>query len=221
MSDLTPRAVDAYLQTVLLHSDAALDLAHARGLAAGLPDHAVSPLQGQFLTILTRATKAKRVLEIGTMAGYSTICFAQGLDEDGVVITLEVDKRCVAVANQTFQDTGLCAHIQLMAGDAHTTLLDLIERGTPPFDIIFIDADKPSNPAYLDAALKLSKAGTLIIGDNVVREGAVADAASTDPKVTGVRTFLNATGQSQQLIATALQTVGCKGYDGFSVALVV
>lgn len=165
--------------------------------------------------------KAKRVLEIGTLAGYSTMCFAQGLRKNGVIITIENDPKAIEVAEKAFKHQESWVNIQFLRGDAKEKLKDLVDFGCAPFDIIFIDADKPSNPAYLAAALKLSKAGTVIIGDNVIRDGFVADEHSTDPKVQGVRTFLDAQGKNRKLIATALQTVGSKGYDGFSMALVV
>jgi predicted O-methyltransferase YrrM len=217
----SPQGVDAYFEATLLGPDEVLDTIVRRAKKAGLPDHHVSPLQGQFLTILTRAIKAERILEIGTLAGYSTICLARGLDKDGVIVTLENDLKAIAVAEKAFKVYRYWRNIQLYKNDALVSLNSMIDDEYAPFDLIFIDADKPSNPAYLAAALKLSKPGTIIIGDNVVRDGAVADANSTDPKVQGVRTFLDAMGQNRNLIVTAMQTVGSKGHDGFSMALVV
>jgi predicted O-methyltransferase YrrM len=221
MSLPSPADVDSYFEATLLRPDPVLENALARSDAAGLPPHAVSPLQGQFLRILIKAMGAKRVLEIGTLGGYSTICMARALPEDGVLVSLEFDPLCVEVANRNVAEAGLASRVAILQGAATQSLNALIEASTSPFDLIFIDADKPNNPAYLEAALKLSRPGTLIIGDNVVREGAVADSHSPDPKVQGVRTFLDATGQNRSLIATALQTVGSKGHDGFSMALVV
>ena len=217
----SPQDIDAYFEATLLEPDETLQTIMRRAKKAGLPDRHVSPLQGEFLTILTRAMKAERVLEIGTLAGYSTICLARGLDKDDVIITLENDPKAIAAAEKEFKQHRYWRNIQLFKGDAISSLNNMIDYGYAPFDLIFIDADKPSNPAYLEAALKLSKPGTLIIGDNVVRDGAVANGNSTDPKVIGVRTFLEAMRQNPNLLVTAMQTVGSKGHDGFSMALVI
>lgn len=217
----TPQDVDAYFEATLLEADEVLETIVRRAKKAGLPDHHVSPLQGQFLTIITRAIKAQRILEIGTLAGYSTLCLARGLDKDGVIVTLENDPKAIAAAEKEFKQHRPWRNIQLHKGDAISSLNSMVEFGYAPFDLIFIDADKPSNPAYLAAALKLSRPGTVIIGDNVVRDGAVADATSSDPKVQGVQTFLQAMRDNPNLIVTAMQTVGSKGHDGFSMALVV
>jgi predicted O-methyltransferase YrrM len=217
----SPQDVDAYFEATLLEPDEILETILRRMKKAGLPAHNVSPLQGEFLTILTRAMKAERVLEIGTLAGYSTICLARGLDKDGVIVTIECDPTAIEAAKKQFKQCRYWRNIQLFEGDASVKLQGMIDFGYAPFDLIFIDADKPSNPAYLEYALKLSKPGTLIIGDNVVRDGAVADATSTDPKVIGVRTFLDAMRQNPNLLVTAIQTVGSKGHDGFSMALVI
>jgi predicted O-methyltransferase YrrM len=221
MTNPTPEEVDHYLEEALLEPDDMLETIARRAQKAGLPEHQVSRLQGEFLTIITRAIKAERVLEIGTLAGYSTICLARGLDKEGVVVTLECDPLAIEVAQKAFKEIRFWRNVQLFKGQAIETLNSMIEEGYAPFDLIFIDADKPSNPAYLEAALKLSRPGTLIIGDNVVREGAVADGASQDPKVQGVRTFLDAMRNNPNLLVTALQTVGSKGHDGFSMALVI
>jgi predicted O-methyltransferase YrrM len=213
--------VDVYFEATLLRGDAALDRALLTSDAAGLVPHAVSPLQGQFLQILVKAIGAKRVLEIGTLGGYSSICMAHALPGDGVLVSLEFDPVCVAVARDNIAHAGLSDRVSIIEGAAVDSLNALIAGSVAPFDVIFIDADKPSNPTYLEATLKLSKPGTLIIGDNVVRDGAVADTNSIDAKVLGVRTFLDATGKNRSLVATALQTVGSKGHDGFSLALVV
>jgi predicted O-methyltransferase YrrM len=221
MTTPSPADVDAYFEATLLKADAVLEAALVRSDQAGLPPHAVSPLQGQFLHILIKAMGAERVLEIGTLGGYSTICMARGLPEDGALVSLEFDPACVSVARENVASAGLASRVTIIEGTASDSLAALVDAGTPPFDVIFIDADKPNNPVYLDYALKLSRRGSLIIGDNVVRDGTVADPASTDPKVQGVRAFLDATGQNRSLIATAMQTDGAKGHDGFSVALVV
>jgi predicted O-methyltransferase YrrM len=215
------QAVDTYFEATLLPPDPILERALTRSDEAGLPPHAVSPLQGQFLHILIKAVGAKRVLEIGTLGGYSTICMARALPANGFLVSLEFDPNCVQVARKNIAEAGLADQVTIIEGPATESLAGLITDQTEPFDLVFIDADKPNNPKYLEAALRLARAGTVIIGDNVVRDGAVADAESSDPKVQGVRQFLDATGQNRSLIATALQTVGSKGHDGFSLALVV
>jgi predicted O-methyltransferase YrrM len=217
----SPSDVDTYFEATLLAPDAILERALARSDAVGLPQHAVSPLQGQFLQILVKAFGAKRILEIGTLGGYSTICMARALPNDGVLVSLESEPICVEVATTNIAEAELSQRVTIVPGAALSSLSQMIDTKIEPFDFIFIDADKPSNLAYLEAAMKLSRVGTLIIGDNVVRDGAVADAQSKDPKVIGVRAFLDAQGQNRSLIATALQTVGSKGHDGFSMALVV
>ncbi len=216
----TPAAVDTYFEATLLKPDQVLENALAASDVAGLPRHAVSPLQGQFLHILIKATGARRILEIGTLGGYSTICMARALPNGGKLISLEFDPVCARVASQNIELAGLSEHVRIVEGAALDSLTAMISSSEPPFDLIFIDADKPSNPDYLEAALKLSRKGTIIIGDNVVRDGAVADDTSDDPKVIGVRTFLDAIGQNSHLVATAMQTVGSKGHDGFSMAIV-
>jgi predicted O-methyltransferase YrrM len=221
MTKPTPQDVDLYLEKTLLQPDEILQQTLERSAQAGLPAHAVSPLQGQFLHILIRAIGARRVLEIGTLGGYSTICMARALPLDGVLTSLEADPNCINVARANIMAAGLSGQVSIVAGPALFSLSDLVAQKSEPFDLIFIDADKPNNPVYLALALQLSKVGTLIVGDNIVREGVVADATSDDPKVHGVRTFLDSTGNNRQLVATALQTVGSKGYDGFSMALVV
>jgi predicted O-methyltransferase YrrM len=221
MSIPSPQDVDAYFEATLLKPDAILDAALAASDAAGLPQHAVSPLQGQFLHILIKATGAKRVLEIGTLGGYSTICMGRALPEGGTLISLEFDPVCSQVATTNIKAAGLSDYVTIIQGAAADSLKTMVDAAEAPFDLIFIDADKPNNPVYLAYALALSKPGTIIIGDNVVRDGAVADGTRTDPKVQGVRTFLDAMGQNRSLIVTAMQTVGSKGHDGFSMALVV
>jgi predicted O-methyltransferase YrrM len=217
----SPQDVDAYFEATLLQPDWVLDATLAASDAAGLPQHAVSPLQGQFLHILIKATGAKRVLEIGTLGGYSTICMARALPIGGALVSLESDPICAQVATANVAAAGLADRVIIIQGAADDSLKKMVDNSEAPFDLIFIDADKPNNPIYLEYALMLSKAGTIIIGDNVVRDGAAADSKSADPKVQGVRTFLDAMGQNRNLIVTAMQTVGSKGHDGFSMALVV
>lgn len=221
MTDPTvPAAVDRFFETTLLTQDEALADALARSAEAGLAPHAVSPAQGAFLQILARAIGAARILEIGTLGGYSTIWLARALPAGGSLVSLEADPACVATARANIEAAGLADRVTIREGAAVDGLDAMIARHADPFDFVFIDADKPNNPAYLERCLLLSRPGTLIVGDNVVRNGAVADAESDDANVQGVRRFLEMTGADGRLTATALQTVGAKGYDGFSIALV-
>ncbi|KAB7738806.1 methyltransferase [Parvibaculum sedimenti] len=214
-------AVDRYFADRLAPSDDILESVLAANAAAGLPPHDVSPLQGRFLELLVRLTHASRVLEIGTLGGYSTIWMARGLSDGGRIVTLEADEKHATVARANFEVAGLSNRIDLRVGPALSTLPALEGAKQGPFDLVFIDADKPSNPDYLAWALKLTHPGSLIIGDNVVRDGAVIDAQSTDPRVQGVRRFTDLLAEEPRLVATALQTVGSKGWDGFAMALVV
>ncbi|MEO1041744.1 MAG: O-methyltransferase [Pseudomonadota bacterium] len=215
-----PLRVDGYFEKRLIGSDQALDHALKQSEAAGLVPHAVSPTQGAFLHIMARAIGAQRVLEIGTLGGYSTIWLARAVGEQGNVITLEIDQQAADVARGNIEAAGLKTVVDLRLGPAKDSLDQIIANQEEPFDLIFIDADKPSNPIYLDRALQLSRPGTLIIGDNVVRDGAVWDEESPDPKVQGARALIDKISETPNLTATALQTVGSKGYDGFAIALV-
>lgn len=213
-------AVDDYLVEKLIPSDPALQATLENSDAAGLPPHNVSPAQGKFLHLLARMIGARRILEIGTLGGYSTIWFARALAKGGIVVTLEFDPRHAEVARRNIEIAGLTASVDLRVGAALDTLPKVYEEGLGPFDLIFIDADKPNNPDYLKWALKLARAGSIIIGDNVVRDGAVIDPAISDPRVRGVRAFFDLLATEPGLSATALQTVGTKGWDGFAIALV-
>jgi predicted O-methyltransferase YrrM len=213
-------AVDDYITGKLIPADSALTAALETNAAAGLPPHDVSPAQGKLLNLFARMTGARHILEIGTLGGYSTIWLARELPSDGRIVTLEYDPHHAATAQQNIQRAGLTHLVDLRIGPALDTLATLAAEGTPPFDLIFIDADKPNNPAYLDWALRLSRPGTVIIGDNVVRDGAVTDAANPDPRVQGVRSFFDRMSTDPRLDATAIQTVGSKGWDGFAIALV-
>lgn len=219
-TDAATQAVDAYFEEHLIEEDAALLGAIKRSDAAGLVPHAVSPTQGAFLNLLTRICGARRVLEIGMLGGYSTIWFARALPPSGVVVTLEVDPVCVETASANFAYAGLSNRVDIRSGPATENLDGLIAEGAPPFDLVFIDADKPNNPVYLEKSLALSRPGTVIVGDNIVRDGEVGNPESTDPCVRGVRRFIEMMGADPRLDATALQTVGTKGYDGFSIAVV-
>jgi predicted O-methyltransferase YrrM len=213
-------AVDRYLTERLVEPDGALEAALAAGAAAGLPAHAVSPTQGKLLELLARLRGARTILEIGTLAGYSTIWLARALPADGRLVTLEAQRHYAEVARASIVRAGLADLVELRVGLAGDLLPQLAAEDGDPFDLIFIDADKASNAEYLAWSLKLSRPGTLIVADNVVRGGAVADPASDDPTVQGVRRFYDLLAAEPRLTATALQTVGEKGYDGFALALV-
>jgi len=213
--------VDDYLAGELIPADAVLDATLAANTAANLPAIDVSPLQGKMLHLLARLMGARRILEIGTLGGYSTIWLARALPPDGKLITLEFDPKHAAVATVNVARAGLADVVEIRVGAAVDSLAALWAEGTDPFDLIFIDADKPNNPVYLDWALKLARLGTLIVADNVVRLGAVADSDSTDEKVLGTRAMFAMMAREPRLSATAVQTVGVKGYDGFALALVV
>jgi predicted O-methyltransferase YrrM len=211
-------AVDSYLIDALIPQDPLLSQVLANNQRAGLPAFDVAANQGQFLALLVRMVRAQRVLEIGTLGGYSTIWMARELPEDGELLTLEADPRHAAVARENLRLAGVDKQVTLREGPALQTLESLGDR--PPFDLIFIDADKPSNPDYLRWALRYSRPGTLIIGDNVVRDGEVANPHSEDDRVQGVRRFIEMMARDPRLTVTALQTVGSKGWDGFTLAWV-
>ncbi len=212
-------AVDRYFGDLLVAADPALDEALADSAAAGLPAINVSPVQGKLLHLLARAIGARNVLEIGTLGGYSTIWLARALPDGGRVISLEADPRHAEVARANIARAGLDDRVEVRLGMALDLLPELAERAEP-FDFVFIDADKPNNAAYFDWALKLSRAGTIIVVDNVVRGGEVIAAASDSPTVQGVHRFLERLAAEPRVSATAIQTVGGKGYDGFAIALV-
>ena len=218
-------AVDGWFAERLAGADPALEAVLAANARAGLPAHDVSPLQGRFLALLVRLTNARRVLEIGTLGGYSTLCMARALPPVGRIVTLEADPRHAAVARANFAREEAGARIELRQGRALALLPPLAREmtGDPAetlFDLVFIDADKPSNPDYLAWALKLTRPGGLIVVDNMVRGGAVTDADSLDARVQGVRRFTDMVAAEPRLVATALQTVGAKGWDGLVLALV-
>ena len=211
--------VDSYIVDKLVGSDDTLDAILQNNARAGLPAHDVAPNQGKLLALFAQMVGAKRILEIGTLGAYSTVWLARALPEGGEVVTLEADLHHAQVARQNIELAGLQSRIKLHQGPALDTLPALIDSG--PFDMIFIDADKPNNPHYLQWALKLSRPGTLIIGDNVVRDGEVVNPASDDDRVQGVRSFFDLIAEEPRLSATALQTVGSKGWDGFLLARVL
>jgi len=209
-------AVDDYFAALLAPPDAHLRAALADNAAGGLPAHDVSATQGKMLALFAQMVGARRILEIGTLGGYSTLWMARALPADGKITTIEFNEAHAAVALGNIERAGLSGKVDLRIGRA----LDVLPTLSGPFDLIFIDADKPNNPGYIRWALELSRPGTVIIGDNVVRGGAVADSTSEDANVRGVRAFLDFVATEPRLDATAIQTVGEKGWDGFLLAIV-
>ena len=220
MSEELWSAVDKYLTATVVRPDAALDAAVEASAAAGLPPIAVAPNQGKLLHILALLRGAKRILEIGTLGGYSTIWLARALPPGGRLVSLEANETHARVARANIDRAGLGAVVEVRLGPALETLPGLAAEGAGPFDLSFIDADKPNIPAYFEWALKLAAPGALIIVDNVIRDGAVADPASTDPSVLGVRRLNEMLRDEPRLTATTIQTVGSKGYDGLTIVLV-
>jgi len=214
-------AVDQHFTNLFIPADPILDAALAANAAAGLPSIDVAPNQGKFLNLLARITGARRILEIGTLGGYSTIWLARALPPDGHLITMEFDPKHAAVAKSNITNAGLSNLVEIRIGAALDSLAQLATESPAPFDLIFIDADKDNYPNYLPWALKFSRPGTLILADNVVRDGAILDPNHPDPRVQGTRDFLNLVAAEPRLSATALQTVGSKGYDGFAMAVVL
>lgn len=210
-------AVDDYLSEVLVGQDAALTAALETSAKAGLPEIAVSPTQGKLLHLLALTAGARRILEVGSLGGYSAIWLGRALPADGRLISLEISPAHAAVARANLHEAGLEKVAEVRTGRAADSLAELVDDGAEPFDLVFIDADKPSIPEYFEWSLKLTRPGSLIIIDNVVRGGAVADAASTDPSVQGVRRVHELIAAEPRVSATAVQTVGAKGYDGFTL----
>jgi predicted O-methyltransferase YrrM len=220
MSESKGERVDAYLESALLTDDAALAEALRDSSAAGLPSIQVSSLQGKLLHILARGIHARRVLEIGTLGGYSAIWLGRALPKEGRLVSLELDPKHAEVARKNLERAGLAAVAEVRIGAARWSLDGMIKERPEPFDLVFIDADKPNNLAYFEAALRLTHLGSLIVVDNVVREGTIADPANHDPSVEGSRSVLGRMGREPRVLATAVQTVGVKGHDGFAVAIV-
>lgn len=220
MTDISWAAVDNYLVDMLHSPDPVLDATQAASVSAGLPPISVSATQGKLLHLLARLRGAQNILEIGTLAGYSTIWMARALPQGGRLITLEMDPRHAEVAAANIARAELSHVVDIRLGRAIDLLPPLVAEGAAPFDLIFIDADKQSIPEYFTWALRLSRRGTLIIVDNVIRAGAVADADTTDAAVQGVRRFMEMVPTESRVSATAIQTVGIKGHDGFAMVLV-
>lgn len=214
-------SVDNYIEDLLVPADQVLNQVLDTNLRAGLPAINVSPSQGKFLQILARSIRAKRILEVGTLGGYSTVWLARALPEGGRLITLEIDPNYAEVAKENVKQAGLSDIVDVRLGKAIELLPVLESEQNEPFDFIFIDADKQNNPAYFQWALKLSQPGSLIIVDNVIRAGAVTDEDSADPQVQGVRSLNALMSKESRIVVTEIQTVGSKGYDGFAIALVI
>lgn len=213
-------AVDSYIAENLLPADTVLEAALRSNRSRGLPEIDVSPAQGKLLYLLAKLNSAKRILEVGTLGGYSTIWLARALPKGGRVVTLELEQHHADVARINFKMAGLSERIDLRVGPALKSLEAIGREKAEPFDLVFIDADKPNNPNYLDWAMRLSRPGTVIVCDNVIRDGAVIDERSGDPNVEGARAAFSFMAKHERLEATAIQTVGAKGYDGFAIAIV-
>src|SRR3984957_6791490 len=212
--------VDDYFVGLFLPSDRALEEAQDRSAAAELPPIAVAPNQGKLLQLLATVQGARRILEIGTLGGYSTIWLARALPADGKLVTLELETRHAEVARQNLDGAGVGALVDIRVGPAGASLQQLIDEGVAAFDFIFIDANKDGYPQYLELSLQLSRPGTVIVADNVVRGGEVVNASSSDELVQGVRRFLEMAASNNRIEGTAIQTVGSKNYDGFALLVV-
>ncbi len=220
MTDEIWSQVDEYFDAALGGQDPVLEAALAESDGAGLPAIQVTPHEGRFLHLLARAVHARRILEIGTLGGYSTIWLARALATGGQLVTLEADEHHAEVARKNIERAGLGHVVDLRVGKALDTLPRVAGEGGEPFDFTFIDADKANIPAYFDWAIRLSRPGSLIVVDNVVRKGAVVDPSNDSADIQGIRRFIETLAAERRVIATALQTVGAKGYDGFAIALV-
>ncbi|MBN3857218.1 O-methyltransferase [Paraburkholderia sp. Ac-20340] len=220
MNEQTWHAVDDWFSDRLIGADEALDGALAASAQAGLRAINVAPNQGKFLHLLARIQGARRILEIGTLGGYSAIWLARALPEDGTLVSLEFSPENAAVARANLARAGLSDKVTVVTGLALDSLDAMVSDGTPPFDFVFIDADKRSNPQYLERVLKLARPGTVIVADNVVRSGRIADPNDHDADVVGLRDYFDRLTQDARLDTTAVQTVGSKGWDGFAITVV-
>jgi predicted O-methyltransferase YrrM len=212
--------VDSYYQDLFIEEDPRFDQINQSAQKAGLPTIQVTPLQGKFLQLLVNLQRSKRVLEIGTLGGYSTAWLASGLPDDGILISLEIDPHHAQVAEENLARFQFNPKIQILVGDGQQLIDEMVQSGTKPFDMIFIDADKEGYADYLNRVINLSRPGTFIIADNVVRRGNVIKKKSQDSSVKGIRRFNKVVAQNPRLQATTLQTVGAKGYDGFTFIMV-
>ncbi|RZU60961.1 O-methyltransferase [Zhihengliuella halotolerans] len=212
------RDVDAYFTAELVNEDSALVTARESGARTTMPNAEVAANQGALLGLITQIAGAKRVLEFGTLAGYSTVWFARAVGNGGRVVTFELEEQNALIARENLDRAGIGDRVEVVVGSAAESAASLIDADAEPFDLVFIDADKPSNPKYLAAALALTRPGAVIIIDNVVRDGAVVQADSDDPRVQGVRTVAQDIAAHPDLDATAIQTVGEKGWDGLIIA---
>jgi predicted O-methyltransferase YrrM len=220
MSGRQWREVDRYIEQQLIGDDPVLENVLQASANAGLPSIALSPAQGKLLHLLARMRGARSILEVGTLGGYSTIWLARALPADGRLVTLELNPRYAEVATANAEQAGVAGLIKIEVGPALESLRALVAADAGPFDLIFIDADKPSTPDYFELALELSRPGSVIVADNVVRDGMLIDARSHDPGAQGMRRFHDLLAAESRVSATTIQTVGSKGYDGFTLALV-
>jgi predicted O-methyltransferase YrrM len=212
--------VDTYLEGLFGPPDAALEAGLERAEEAGLPTIGVSAATGRLLHVLARSCGARRILEVGTLAGYSTTWLARALPDDGHLVTLELDPTHAEVARTNLAEAGVGDLVEVRVGQALDTLSTLADEGVEPFDLVFLDADKAPYADYLEGALRLARPGTVVVADNVVRDGAVADGPSGDPAVAGIQRFLGLTASHPRLTASFVQTVGAKGHDGLCIAVV-
>jgi predicted O-methyltransferase YrrM len=212
--------VDEYLVSQFLPADSALEEALSQSAAAGLPPISVAPNQGKFLELLSKIQRSRRILEVGTLGGYSTIWLARSLPSDGALVSLELEPVHAEVARKNIERAGLAHVVDIRVGPASTSLQDLIDKEVQPFDFIFIDADKEGYPQYLELSLRLSRPGTVIVADNVVRDGEIVNTNTSDERVRGARRFLELAAANERVEGTAVQTVGSKGYDGFALLVV-
>ena len=217
----TWQSVDDYFESRLGLSDDILDAALSDSNKAGLPAINVTPAQGKFLALIVRAMRARRVLEIGTLGGYSTIWMARELPDDGELITLEISPKNAQVAQGNLDRAGISDRIRILVAPASDSLKRIIADRVEPFDVVFIDADKERSVEYFDAALALTRVGSVIIVDNVVRKGAIIDSSTSDAMVIGMQRLTERVAGESRVSATAIQTVGSKGYDGFILAVVI
>jgi len=220
MSERLWTEVDRYVDEHLIGPDPVLESALQDSDAAGLPAIAVTAAQGKMLHLLARIHGARRVLEIGTLGGYSTIWLGRALPPDGRIITLELDPGYARVASANIERAGLGELVDVVVGPAADSLRTIVADGAEPFDLVFIDADKKSTPEYFGIALGLTRPGSVIVVDNVVRDGALIDEGTTDEGVIGMRAFHDLLARDRAVSATTIQTVGGKGYDGFTLVLV-